>query len=288
MDYLLELLFQLVIYSSVLCALDVLVGRIGLLTAFQGACFGSGAYAAAIVSIAGLNDLVITLALAMTAGAILGVLLAMMGIRVGDETLVLASLAFQIVWSEAISNFAITGGPMGLRGIPPGEIVGLSIASAHGAIVVGLAYLLLTAAIIATVSMSPMGRLWRAYRESPSTLVANGKNPDPIKIQAFALSASLAAGAGCLYAKHAGYISPETFGLSESIKMVTALILGGLDSPIGPLAGALLLVGLPEALRYVGLSGPSGAGLIHVLYGVLLIALLVHRPQGLWGRYGLR
>ena len=104
----------------------------------------------------------------------------------------------------------------------------------------------------------------------------------------FALSAALAASAGALYARYASYIDPSSFTVAESILVVSMVIVGGAGSLWGALVGAVLLITLPEGLRFVGLPAGFAANLRQILYGGLLVTMMVVRPQGLIGRYDAR
>ena len=110
---------------------------------------------------------------------------------------------------------------------------------------------------------------------------AHGKNTLYFKVTAFAVSTALAAMAGSLYAHYISYIDPTSFTVMESILIISMVIIGGAGSLWGPLIGAVVLVTLPEALRFLGFPSAVGANMRQVIYGILLF-----RPQGLVGRYG--
>ncbi len=97
-----------------------------------------------------------------------------------------------------------------------------------------------------------------------------------------------AATAGSLYAHYLTYIDPRSFTVTESILVISMVIIGGAGSPWGPLVGAVTLVSLPEALRFVGLPDSVAANVRQILYGSLLVLIMMLRPQGLVGRYAFR
>ena len=103
---------------------------------------------------------------------------------------------------------------------------------------------------------------------------------------AFTVSAALAASAGSLYAHYITYIDPSSFTVMESILVISMVIIGGAGSRWGPVIGAVVLVILPEALRFLGLPIGVAANLRQVIYGIVLVAVMMFRPQGLVGRYG--
>jgi branched-chain amino acid transport system permease protein len=84
------------------------------------------------------------------------------------------------------------------------------------------------------------------------------------------------------------YIDPTSFTVMESILVISMVIIGGAGSPWGPVIGAVVLVTLPEALRFLGLPSAVAANLRQVIYGILLVLMMMVRPQGLVGRYGFK
>jgi branched-chain amino acid transport system permease protein len=115
---------------------------------------------------------------------------------------------------------------------------------------------------------------------------AMGKNTLRFKVTAFAVSAVLAALAGSLYAHYVTYIDPTSFTVMESILVISMVIIDGTGSLWGPMIGAIVLVMLPEALRFLGLPSSVAANLRQIVYGVLLVVMMMIRPGGLMGRYG--
>jgi branched-chain amino acid transport system permease protein len=96
----------------------------------------------------------------------------------------------------------------------------------------------------------------------------------------------LAALAGSLYAHYVTYIDPTSFTVMESILVISMVIIDGTGSLWGPMIGAIVLVMLPEALRFLGLPSSVAANLRQIVYGVLLVVMMMIRPGGLMGRYG--
>ncbi len=97
----------------------------------------------------------------------------------------------------------------------------------------------------------------------------------------------IAALAGSLYASYISYIDPSTFSINESIFVLAIIILGGLASLRGSIVGAAFLILLPEFLRFVGFPDEIAAQMRQVVYGLLLVLLMLYRPQGLIGEYKL-
>lgn len=289
MIYLLEILNQLCIYVALLVAMDLILGKTGLLSAMQASIYGTGAYATGILSAHLGISMWITLPISIMLGAVVCSSLALISIRVSDEALVLVTLAFQMIWSDLANNLgSLTGGPMGLRGIPPFRLLGFESDNPIAGLVLSATLACLALLVAAKTDISPLGRAIKAARESELFLSSCGRNAALMKAQAFALAGAIAGAAGSIYAMHVGYISPGSFDVAESIRMITALVLGGLDSLWGPIAGAVLLVGLPEAVRFLGISGSTAANIDQMVYALILIGLVALRPKGLWGRYAIR
>ena len=111
-----------------------------------------------------------------------------------------------------------------------------------------------------------------------------GKNVNKYKILVFIISAFFAGIAGSLYAHYITYIDPSSFTIMESIIILLMVVFGGMGSLSGSFVGALILVIFPELLRFLGLPNSVSAPLRQMIYGLLLIVLMLYRPQGILGR----
>jgi branched-chain amino acid transport system permease protein len=101
------------------------------------------------------------------------------------------------------------------------------------------------------------------------------------------IGAVLASLAGSLFASYITFIDPSTFTLNESIFILAIIILGGLANNKGAVLGAVVLILLPEVLRFVGFPSDIAAQMRQVIYGLILVLLMLYRPQGLVGEYKL-
>jgi branched-chain amino acid transport system permease protein len=99
------------------------------------------------------------------------------------------------------------------------------------------------------------------------------------------LSAALSGIAGAFFASYIAFIDPSSFQLKEGIFLFTIIIVGGLSSAIGSVVGALILISLPEVLRFVGLPYETAAQLQQMIYGAMLLLMMIFKPQGLFGKY---
>jgi len=115
-----------------------------------------------------------------------------------------------------------------------------------------------------------------------------GKNVDRHKILVFVIGAFFAGIAGSLYAHYITFIDPSSFTVMESITILLMVVFGGMGSLLGSFVGAAILVIFPELLRFLGMPSSIAAPLRQMIYGLLLILLMLKRPQGLLGRYRFR
>ncbi|HHQ48136.1 MAG TPA: branched-chain amino acid ABC transporter permease, partial [Acidobacteria bacterium] len=134
---------------------------------------------------------------------------------------------------------------------------------------------------------SPFGRVLQLIRADERLALATGRSPSRFKLVTFVISAALGSVGGAIFAAYIGFVDPSSFTVMVSVMIICMVVIGGAGTVWGALVGAVFLVSMPEALRFVGLPAPVAANLRQILYGALLMLLMVLRPQGFLGRYGL-
>ena len=179
----------------------------------------------------------------------------------------------------------LTRGPLGLPGIPQPEIFGSKVNSHWEFLILVWLFAVITFLICYRLVNSPYGRVLKAIREDEIFAMSLGKNVAYFKLTVFAIGASLAAIAGALYAYYITFIDPTSFTVAESIFLVSIVIIGGLGNLWGAVLGAVILIALPELLRFIGISQTYVANIRQILYGTLLILMMFFRPQGIIGEY---
>jgi branched-chain amino acid transport system permease protein len=277
------------IWLSLVLTLDVVYGRTGLFTVAHGALFGLGAYGYSIIRI----ELHAGLAVGLLCGATVAVLgalvVAIPSLRVRDDYLVVGTLGFQLIATEVMSNLGITGGSSGLTGVPTVA----AVTNTNWALAVFAALALVFVAIYLLIVRSPIGRTLALIRTDDAVAASLGRNVVATKVLVFAVTGGLAGIVGGLYASFIGYLNPDEFDVTVTITLLTMLIVGGLRSLPGMIAGVALVTFIPELLAYVG-SGPTISALQQAAVGLILLIALVVRPSGLftavgaWGRPGHR
>lgn len=288
MEYLLHILIVAAIFTTLAVSLDLLIGHTGLLSIAQAGFYGVGAYTAALIAVNFNASFVTGIVASIVIAAVLSLIVSLPSVRLHDDYFVIATFGFQVIIFNILNNWmGLTHGPLGITGIPRPTILRWTIVSNAGFLLLAVALTALAYAVVILLTSSPFGRVLRAIREDEVFASALGKNTLKYKVIAFAVSAALAASAGSLYAHYITYIDPTNFTVMESIFVISIVIIGGAGSRCGPLIGAVVLVSLPEVLRFIGLPNSVAANLRQIIYGALLILMMRFRPRGLVGKYGL-
>jgi branched-chain amino acid transport system permease protein len=199
----------------------------------------------------------------------------------------LATLAVQIVFSSVINNWArVTNGTHGILDISRPEFLD-SGAPGSFALLGGLwvAFVILFYHWFLT---TPISRLIQATRDDQITVLNLGKDPDYYKRISIILSSVVAGVAGSFYATYVTYIDPSSFTLDESILILSIVLIGGAGRIIGPIAGAVVYILLPELLKFMQLPNTVAANMRVVLFGLLLVVIVRFKPKGILGKYQIQ
>jgi branched-chain amino acid transport system permease protein len=287
MEYILHLLIMIAIYTILVVSLDLIAGYTGLLSIAHAAFYGIGAYVTALLSIHFRTQLPLNVMASAIVAAFLGVIFAVPLLRLRDDYFVVATLGFQMILYNIFNNWVgLTGGPLGLPGIPKAILLGTRIDTSPKFLIVAAGLALMVYFVVRRLVRSPYGRVLKAIREDERFAQALGKNVRWYKVQVFVVGSALAAIAGCLYAHYTTFIDPTSFTVRESILITSMVILGGAGSLRGPILGAVMLTVFPELLRFIGFQSSVAANLRQVLYGSLLVLAMLYRPHGLMGEFG--
>lgn len=286
MEYFLHILVISGIYIILTVSLNLVVGYTGLPSLGHAAFSCVGAYVSALFATAlGLSPW-IGLIIGAFGGAIFGIIIGFPAIRLKGDYLALGTFGFGIiVYSVANNWISVTRGPLGLPGIPRFSFFGLSLDAIWSYLILVIIFVLITIFIIGRIVDSPFGRVLRSIREDEVASKVLGKNTTKHKLFVFIIGAFFAGIAGSLYAHYITFIDPSSFTVMESITILLMVIFGGMGSIYGSVAGATILVIFPELLRFLGMPSSIAAQTRQMLYGLLLIVLIIWRPQGLFGRY---
>jgi branched-chain amino acid transport system permease protein len=256
--------------------LNLLSGNCGQISLCNASFMGIGAYCTALCTTRFGLPTLIALPASVIMSALLGAALGYPARRLSGLYLALTTLGFLELVGIVIEEFPdYTGGIRGLK-VPRPDIFGITLQSnisvyffvfalTAGAVVVGY-----------NIQRSRYGRAFDAVRQSPFAAQALGIPVARVKVIAFAINAAFAGFAGGILASVVGFIDPPEFGILASIQHITFIVVGGLGSIAGSIAGAVVLTALPEALRGVQEYG-------ELIYGVILLGTLLLLPSGLVG-----
>jgi branched-chain amino acid transport system permease protein len=290
-DFLSEVLDIAGIFLLMALGLNIVVGFAGLLDLGYVAFFAVGAYAMAVLtwdrpaggalpgSIQVGPELSFWMALpfVVLAAAAAGILVGTPVLRMRGDYLAIVTLGFgEIARILFLSTWLkpYFGGALGVQRIPNIHLGPLEIIGPKGFFYFIFGFALVTIYVSYALQNSRMGRAWTAIREDESVAEAMGVNVVAAKLWAFIIGAMLASFGGALFAVKIGSVFPSSFSIIVSITILVIVIVGGIASVPGVALAALLLVGLPELLQ-------EFQQFRFLIYGVLLIAMMLKRPEGL-------
>lgn len=287
--YLIHLAIIVSIFVILAVSLNLALGYTGMINLGHIAFYGIGAYTSAILTVTHKLPFLVAIVAGAVLAGLFGLLLTSITNRLKGDYFALGTLGFAFVMYAIFLNWTkVTRGPLGIPGIKRPEIFGMVIktntdyllfVALVAAVVIGFLYLL---------TRSRYGKLLEAVRDDQVGVQSLGKNVFRLKSQAMMISACIAGIAGSLYAHYISFIDPSTFYLNDIIIVLTIVIVGGLASTKGNILAALVIILIPEMLRFVSLP-PSMIGPVRqMMYALLLIVILMYRPRGFFGRVDLQ
>jgi branched-chain amino acid transport system permease protein len=263
--------------------LNIVVGYAGLLDLGYVAFFAIGAYSTAILTSSAspgvAPELSFWLALPMVIAitTVAGILIGAPVLRLRGDYLAIVTLGFgEIIRVLFQSNWwsPLTGGAQGITRIPDPILFGIEFDDSQTIYYLILIACLIAAFISVRLQNSRIGRAWNAMREDESVAEAMGISIIKTKLLAFAIGAAIGSLGGIFFAVKIGSVFPASFGILVSIQALALIILGGMGNVWGVIVGSLVLVGLPELLR-------EFEEYRLLLYGAILVALMILKPEGL-------
>ena len=287
MDYAQHLLIVILLYAALTVSLDLLIGHTGILSFGHAALYGIGGYATAILTVYVGWDWLPAMVAAILVGAATAALIGIPTLRLGGDYFILALFGFQSIVTDLILNLEpLTNGPFGIRGIPRPSFGTYVVPSGPGI----LLFIAVCTALIFFIHWrfitAPMKAMLHAIRDDETVAMALGIDVVRTKILIFSLGGGFAAFAGALAVFYYRFVGAGSFTLETMILLWAMVYVGGSCSILGALVGPALLVLFPELFRFVGDIGVDVATIQEALYGLLLVLLMLYRPQGLVGRTG--
>lgn len=261
--------------------LNIAIGDCGQFALAQGAFYGVGIYVSAGVQSATAASFPFALIVAAAATGLLGAALGLLVLRARDVYLALVTFAFGESIQWILNNWtSVTGGPNGLS-IPSTAIFSYHLSSDRQAYPIICLVALGMVGISVLVSRGRLGRAMRAVKDSDIAAQSLGISAARTKVVAFGLCGAYAGVAGAMFASFSTFIQPSAVGFGVTVEILTMIVVGGLGSVGGAVAGAAVLGIIAQALE----AFPPAR---EFLYGALLLLFMVFRPEGLLPRRGVR
>lgn len=300
---------QVTMTALVAIGLNVVVGYAGLLDLGYVAFYAVGAYTIAVLTspespleVGGIFSTgwawlaALPLAVAITATA--GLLLGTPTLRLRGDYLAIVTLGFGEIVRLLAENIAgLTNGSLGLRELaypvmgvseqrPDGYFSAGNVIGPIDAGVawswVGLLMIVLALLVVRNLEHSRVGRAWVAIREDEDVAEIMGVPTFRFKLWAFVIGATIGGSSGALYAGQVQFVNPTNFDIMSSMLFLCAVVIGGRGNKLGILAGAFLIVYLPNRFMSFELGGKTLGDYKYLFFGIALLALMIFRPQGLF------
>ena len=277
-NYYIRVVNGLLIYILLGIGLNIVIGYAGLLDLGFVAFYAVGAYTYGLLASPQLDlhlPFLLIVVIAALAGTITGILLGIPVLKLRGDYLAIVTLGFGEIIRIVINNMDwLTGGPQGIARLDKASIAGIEFARPVEIYWLLLVVVVLAALIVWRLEHSILGKAWAAIREDQDAARGIGINTTRAKLAAFATSATIGSIAGVIFAASQRFVSPESFTLQESVLIVLMIVIGGIGNILGVVAGAAILILLPEVLR-------EFAEWRILFLGLLMIVLIIIRPGGL-------
>jgi len=265
-----------IIFAILAIGMGLAMGISGQINLAQIAFFGLGSYVTAILTVQEGWGFWTASVLAILATVAVGLLVSTPALRVQSHYLGIVTLGLALAFTNWLTNTELTGGAEGISGIPVPSLPGADLSSEY------LYYYLeiLAFAVLLTfgqfVVRTPLGRRLRAMRDDPLAAGAMGAEVPMLRMTAFALSSVYGGLAGVLYAGLIRYVAPETFSIANMFLLLAMVIIGGRQSLVGCVVGA---VGLSLVREWL-VDYPTYA---QIAYGSVVVLTVLFAPTGLAG-----
>ena len=273
--YVLYVVNLLMVFVVLALGLHVVIGETGQFALAHAAFFGIGIYTAGIINTAWHPPFLVSIVAGGLLSAVLGYLIGYLALRMRDIYLALATFAFgEAMQWVFLSWEKVTGGSNGMK-MDPAELFGYKLTNDLQAypFVIVLTGLMLWLTV--ALARSQYGSSLRAVRESDVAAMAMGINVKAMKQSAFAISAAFAGIAGGMYTLFTSFIHPESLGFQTTILILTMVVVGGMGSVRGAVAGAIAFGLISELLRQL-------MSVQEIIYGLILMGFMMFKPKGLF------
>jgi branched-chain amino acid transport system permease protein len=274
-------LVMMAIYIVLASSFDLIIGCGGMFSIAHAAFFGIGAYSAALLTTEQGWPVLVAWAAGALICALLSLILGAIAVRVSSDYLVITSFGFLSIVLAILSNAqGLTGGFVGISGVPAPGIGGLTVDSDPQYVVL---YTLIAVAVVAFLlylSRSPFGRTVKAIRDNSLAAEALGKRPTYAKVWVFSIAGGFAGIAGAMYSSYISFVSPDAFGNDVNVLIFAMVFIGGAGSITGAVIGAIALTWIPALISLVSFPPDILGNVEQVAYGAILVMIVMAAPSG--------
>lgn len=267
---------QIAIYGMAALSVDLLLGYAGLITFGQAALFGVGAYAAGMLTVAGVSDALIVWPAAIVVSMLFALAIGALALRTSGFQFIMVTLAFAQMVYYGGQSLRSYGGDNGFT-LTRNTVAGAAILGNQTVFYyVVLALLVAVVALAGRLVNSRFGMVIRGGRDNERRLAATGFPPYRYKLVAFTIAGGIAGLAGALMANHASFVSPALMSWQMSGELLAMVILGSAGTLVGPVSGAAIYLVFAEVL-----SDYTEHWML--FFGPLLVVRVLFVKDGLWG-----
>ena len=277
-DYALSVAWNAMFYMLLALGLNVIVGYCGMCDLGYAAKFAIGAYTTGILVRTFGWNFWLTLPVSVVVSIVIAVAIGAPTLKLRSDYLAIVTLGFAEIVRITARNLEITGSASGINSIPRPYFFGLHLTRITHWYYVFLILVVIYIFISYRIRYSRFGRALAYIKEDEDAAQAMGVNTTSYKLCAYAIGAVLGGIAGSFFAVRMTSISPGSFNFTQSVNIMLAVILGGMGKIPGVIIGALFFAVFPELFRDVPIIGDMRM----LFFGLLLIIVMITRPQGLW------
>jgi len=275
-SYSIHVVNVIIIFAVLAVGLGLAMGIGGQVNLAQVAFFGVGAYATAILTTRSGLGFWFAAVLAVAVTMVVGLLVGLPALRIQSHYLGIVTLGLALAFTNWVTNAQIAGGAEGISAIPVPSLPGVDLSSEYLYYYLELIVFAVGLAFGLFVVRTGLGRRLRAMRDDSLAAGALGADVPALRLTAFLLASIYGGIGGVLYAGVIRYVAPESFNIANMFLLLAMVIIGGRQSLVGCVAGAVALSVLREAL----VDHPTVA---QIAYGAVVVLVVVFAPTGLAG-----
>lgn len=276
-DYVVYVIILTMLTVMLTASYDLLLGYTGYLSFCQGAFYGLGAYASALLTVDLGLSFWAAIPLSLIFVFIIAVIVGYPALKLREAYFAVTTFFFaHFVYLIFLNSTKITGGALGYLGVKPPQLFGINFASIEVYYYFIFVIMLAVVFFLYRLIKSDLGRIFISIREDQDLAESLGINVDFYKVLSFSISATLAGLAGGLFAHYFGMLHPSTFTWMKSEMIVIMTLVGGAGTLFGPIIGAAIVTFILELMRFA----PE---LRYLIWAIALILILVVNPNGIMG-----